>query len=131
MSVRNRPVASTRSGTRCGGSTGRPSTSTRCRPTRSCGSRRARGDRVRGRGGADHQACGGQDAALMRGFDRLVDLTCEPEIVGGDDQALQSAGSRRSRRNRKNSTPSRSRRLIISGLRTISPTMEAIFGARK
>ena len=37
----------------------------------------------------------------------------------------------RSRRNWKNSTPSRSRRFIICGLRTISPTMEAIFGARK
>ena len=37
----------------------------------------------------------------------------------------------RSRRNWKNSTPSRSRRFIICGLRTISPTIEAIFGARK
>ncbi len=37
----------------------------------------------------------------------------------------------RSRRNWKNSTPSRSRRFIICGLRTISPTMAAIFGARK
>ena len=34
------------------------------------------GDRVRGRGGANHEACGRQDAALMRGFDRLVDFTC-------------------------------------------------------
>ncbi len=37
----------------------------------------------------------------------------------------------RSRRNWKNSTPSRNRRFIICGLRTISPTIEAIFGARK
>ena len=43
----------------------------------------------------------------------------------------QPAKSRRSRKKRKNSTPSRSRRFIISGLRTISPTMAAIFGARK
>ena len=34
--------ASTRSGRRCGGRSGRPSTSTRCRPTRNRGSRRAR-----------------------------------------------------------------------------------------
>jgi hypothetical protein len=37
----------------------------------------------------------------------------------------------RSRRNWKNSTPSRNRRFIICGLVTISPTIEAIFGARK
>jgi len=37
----------------------------------------------------------------------------------------------RSRRNWKNSTPSRRRRFIICGLRTISPTIDAIFGARK
>ena len=35
------------------------------------------------------------------------------------------------RRNWKNSTPSRSRRFIICGERTISPTIAAIFGARK
>jgi hypothetical protein len=52
----------------------------------------------------------------------------EPSVVPGADQA---ATSRRSRRKRKNSSPSRSRRFIISGLRTISPTMAAIFGARK
>ena len=43
----------------------------------------------------------------------------------------QTARSRRSRRKRKNSTPSRSLRFIMSGLRTISPTMAAILGARK
>ncbi len=37
----------------------------------------------------------------------------------------------RSRRKWKNSTPSRRRRFIIWGLRIISLTMEAIFGARK
>ena len=67
----------------------------------------------------------------MRGFDGLVDFAREPEIVGGDDEMFQSAGSRRSRRKRKNSTPSRSRRFNMSGLRTISPAMAAIFGARK
>ena len=47
-------------------------------------------------------------------------------------QACRSHAARcRSRRNWKNSTPSRSRRFIICGLRTISPTMDAIFGARK
>ncbi len=45
--------------------------------------------------------------------------------------APRQAASRRSRRKRKNSTPSRKRRFIISGLRTISPTMAAILGARK
>ena len=44
---------------------------------------------------------------------------------------FKPAMSRRSRKKRKNSTPSRKRRFIISGLRTISPTMAAIFGARK
>ena len=46
-------------------------------------------------------------------------------------RAPRQAASRRSRRKRKNSTPSRRRRFIISGLRTISPTMAAILGARK
>ena len=44
---------------------------------------------------------------------------------------VQEAKSRRSRKKRKNSRPSRSRRFSISGLRTISPTMAAIFGARR
>ena len=52
------------------------------------------------------------------------------EVVGGDDKMLQAAASRW-RKNLKNSTPSRNRRFIISGLRTISPTIDAIFGARK
>jgi hypothetical protein len=55
----------------------------------------------------------------------------KPKIVGRDDKALQSAGSWRSRKNLKNSMPSRSRRRKISGLLTISPAMAAIFGARK
>jgi hypothetical protein len=67
----------------------------------------------------------------MRGFDGLVDFACKPKVVGSDDDLLQSAGSRRSRRKRKNSIPSRSRRFNMSGLLTISPAMAAIFGARK
>ena len=43
----------------------------------------------------------------------------------------QTGKSRRSRKKRKNSNPSRNLRFIISGLRTISPTMAAILGARK
>jgi hypothetical protein len=67
----------------------------------------------------------------MRDLDGLVDLDRYAEIIGRDDQTPQSAASRRSFRNWKNSTPSRSRRFIICGERTISPTMAAIFGARK
>ena len=58
--------------------------------------------------------------------------SAQPEIVGGEDRdAPLQAALWRSRRNWKNSTPSRSRRFIICGLRTISPMIEAIFGARK
>jgi hypothetical protein len=34
----------------------------------------------------------------VRELDTLVDLRCHAEIVGGDDQPLQCAASRRSRR---------------------------------
>jgi len=88
-------------------------------------------DRVLRRGGAHHEAGSRQDPATMGGLDGLVDFACKPKIVGGDDDLLQSAGSRRSRRKRKNSIPSRSRRFNMSGLLTISPAMAAIFGARK
>ena len=67
----------------------------------------------------------------MRDLDGLVDLFRKAEVVGGDDQSFQSAASRRSFRNWKNSTPSRRRRFIICGERTISLTIAAIFGARK
>jgi hypothetical protein len=87
-------------------------------------------DRVRGSSGGDHQTCRGEDPLFMRQLHAGIDLGREPKIVGRDDKALQSATSR-SRKNLKNSIPSRSRRFIISGLRTISPTIEAIFGARK
>ncbi len=88
-------------------------------------------DRVLRGGACHHEACGGEDAALVRDLDGVVDLRREPEIVGGDDEMFQCAGSRRSRRKRKNSTPSRKRRFIMSGLMIISPTMDAILGARK
>jgi hypothetical protein len=80
---------------------------------------------------AHHQARCRQNPARMRKLDRFVDLRRQPEIVGRDDQRLQCAVSRRSRRNWKNSMPSRNRRRIISGLRTISPTIEAILLLRK
>jgi hypothetical protein len=85
-----------------------------------------------GRGGrANHQGRGAQDAAAVRCFDGGVDRFAEPEIVRRYDQLIQFASSRRSRRKAKNSTPSRSRRIVISGLRAISETIDAIFGARK
>lgn len=87
-------------------------------------------DRVCGRRPGHHQARRAEDALAMRELHRFVDLGREPEIIGGDNETLQAATSRW-RKNLKNSTPSRSRRFIISGLRTISPTIDAIFGARK
>jgi hypothetical protein len=89
------------------------------------------GDGVLRRGTGDHQAGSGEDAALMRDFDRFIHLAGKAEVVGRDDDTLQSAGSLRSRRKRKNSMPSRSRRFRMSGLFTISPAIAAIFGARK
>ena len=87
----------------------------------------------------DHQACRGQDADAVGPLHRLVDLEAETEIVGRDDEAFCltrrhaafETAARRSRRNWKNSMPSRSRRRIISGLRTISATMAAILPLRK
>ena len=80
---------------------------------------------------SDHQARRGEDSFDMRALDRLVDFVGEAEVVGGDDQVFQCAVSCRSRRKRKNSTPSRSRRFITSGLLTISPMIEAILPGRK
>src|ERR1700733_2169877 len=85
-----------------------------------------------GRGrSADHETCGAENAAPVRLFDRGIDRFAEPEIVRRYRQPIQCADSRRSRRNEKNSSPSRRRRRIISGLRTISEAIAAIFGARK
>jgi hypothetical protein len=81
-------------------------------------------------GAADHQARDRQNAVLVGLFDGFVDGRVEPEIVRADDQASQLAISRL-RKNWKNSTPSRKRRLIISGLLIISATKEAILPRRK
>jgi hypothetical protein len=86
-------------------------------------------DCIRRGSGGDHQACRCEDALFMCQFHGGIDLGRKPKIVGRDDEVVQSATSR-SRKNLKNSIPSRRRRFIISGLRTISPTIEAIFGAR-
>ncbi len=87
--------------------------------------------RVTHRGTCDHQAGGGEDSVAVRAFNGLVDGLGKAEIVGGDNGAAGHAALLRSRRKWKNSTPSRSRRFIICGLRTISPTIAAILGARK
>ena len=93
-----------------------------------------------GRGGPrNHQAGRRQDARAVRVLDRLVHFVREAEIVGGNDQlprthphaAFAPALARRSRRNWKNSTPSRSRRRSMAGLFTISPTIAAILLRRK
>ena len=77
-----------------------------------------------------HQTGTGQNTVAMGGFNRFVDCRVESEIVSADDESLQLAICR-SRRKWKNSTPSRRRRFIIVGLRTISLTIEAILPARK
>ena len=77
-----------------------------------------------------HQAGSRQDARRVGELDRVVDLGRKAEIVRRDDEAVQCT-ARRSRRKWKNSMPSRSRRFIISGLFTISPTIDAILSLRK
>jgi len=88
-------------------------------------------DRIRSCTRANHQTRRAQYARAMRGFYRFVDFVRQPKIVGGDDQLLQCVAPRRSRRNWKNSTPSRNRRFIMSGLLTISLTIDAILPERK
>jgi hypothetical protein len=89
-------------------------------------------DRVGGGRPADHEARAGEDAVAAPLLDGFVDGRIEAEIVGADDEPAQAqCAASRSRKNWKNSTPSRSRRTIISGLRTISPTIDAILPARK
>ena len=142
-----------------GGNTGAPSIRTRCSPTRSPGRRRALITASAAAGAATIRLAQVEDAVAVRSLDRLVDGDVAPEIVGADDQPPRVAfvsrdsrtnvaesrqtGSRsqpsrvrqpaisRWRRNWKNSTPSRSRRRIICGLRIISATSEAIFCRRK
>ena len=87
-------------------------------------------DRVLRRIPGDHEAGGIEYAVAMGALYAFIDGFGEAEIVRGEGKPAQAALCR-SRRNWKNSTPSRRRRTIICGLVTISPTMEAIFGARK
>jgi hypothetical protein len=77
----------------------------------------------------------------MGTYHGVIDFGGRPEVIRRDHQALQlqlgvsspplQAASRRERRNWKNSTPSRKRRFIISGLAIISATIDAIFDGRK
>jgi len=58
-------------------------------------------DRIASRRAVHHQACRREDAVGVRELDAFIDLRCQAEIVGRDDQALwisQCAVSRRSRR---------------------------------
>src|ERR1700760_3779140 len=80
---------------------------------------------------SDHQARSGQDASDMGALNGLIDFVGEAEVIRRDDEIFQCAVSCRSRKKRKNSTPSRSRRFMTSGLLTISPTIEAILLGRK
>src|SRR5262249_25036629 len=77
-----------------------------------------------------HEARGGQNTALVSLDDRAVDAAREPEVIPRDDQAPQTRSSLLER-NRKNSAPSRSRRLNISALDAISQVISAILRGRK
>ena len=92
-------------------------------------------NRIRRRSPCHHQAGRAQDAVAVGALDRRVDRRGEAEIARRAPSPAVTAAAQaalfRSRMNWKNSTPSRSRRFIICGLRTISLTMDAIFGARK
>ena len=94
MSQRNDPSRSPRAAKRhSGGSTGRPSTSTRCSPTRKPGLRRARATASSAAGPLDHQARRGQNAGSVRGLHGLVDFDSGAEVVRRDDQTLHAAPS--------------------------------------
>ncbi len=79
----------------------------------------------------DHQTRRREHHFNMRALDGLINLVGEAEIIGRDNKIFQCAISRRSRRKRKNSTPSRRRRFIMLGLTAISPTIAAILLGRK
>ena len=84
----------------------------------------------------NHQACCREHSVAMGDDNSFVNFASKPKIIGSNNKALQCTASRlpssrRSRRNWKNSTPSRRRRFIMVGLTTISPTIEAILPARK
>ncbi len=91
-------------------------------------------DRIRRGRRADHQAGARQNAVAMRLLDRVVGCDIAAEIVSRNDQPpcrQPQLAISRSRRNWKNSTPSRTRRRIISGLFSISPSSDAILRRRK
>src|SRR5262249_43486422 len=72
---------------------------------------------------ANLPTCSGPQASQHAGF--------REGALGQRREPLHDAAVRRSRRKWKNSTPSRSRRFIIAGLITISPTIDAILPDRK
>ena len=63
------------------GRTGLPSTSTRCRPTRSDGMAARARHRIGGGRARHHQAGGGENAVPMRALDRVIDFDGGAEIV--------------------------------------------------
>ena len=77
-----------------------------------------------------HEAGARQDAAAMRLDDRAIDAARKPEVVARDDEASQARSSRFQRK-LANSAPSRSRRLSMAGLATISTVISSIFLGRK
>ena len=88
-------------------------------------------DGVLRKGRRHHETRGREDAPRASELDRLVHFAGEAEIVRGDDETVQIGSPLRSRRNEKNSTPSRSLRASIWRLFAISATIAAIFEARK
>jgi hypothetical protein len=78
----------------------------------------------------NHQARSRENSLPMSDLDGFIDLRSGTEIIGGDNQSSQAA-SRLVRRKLKNSTPSRKRRFIISGLAIIYASIEAILDGRK
>ena len=92
-------------------------------------------DRVRRSLARHHEACCVEHAGKVGPLNCLVHGGGQAEIIRREDDLAAGGHSQaallRSRMNWKNSTPSRNRRFIICGLRTISPTMAAILGARK
>src|SRR5215470_1467502 len=87
--------------------------------------------RLRGGLAGDHQARSGQDAPVVRLGDPAVDGLRRSEVIPGDRERPQEARASRRERNRKNSTPSRRRRFVISTLVSISATISAILRGRK
>src|ERR1700739_248031 len=91
-------------------------------------------------GCADHQACSGQYSVSAGKLDSFVDTLMQTEVISRDDQpATRLRGATGyavhhaswARRKRKNSTPSRRRRFIMSHLEIISRRISQIFDCRK